>query len=324
VAEPGKPVAGNRALSLALAQQAYASRAVRLVSRDLTGCDHLAATRRGLFAVGLDGPRLIAHGQFFGITIEGDDIFAFEACARPRDPSRLGRIVRLRRDQGRIIGAAVVAQGLDNGCHQIDLIGDTLIVVDTYRQRLVAIGRDGGRAEHQPIPGADTWSTGYVHMNAVIASGDHRLVVLHNGGDHTAQCSEVAVLDADWCLLERRPLAGSGCHNLAVLEDGTLLSCGSLAGELVGSDGLRVKVTDLMTRGLSVGVDVIAVGGSPFAERDLRDGLGGEVRFLDRNYQSLAIVPMPAPPMEIRRLDGADLSLSNHVRSRGLAVRWPA
>lgn len=87
-----------------------------------------------------------------------------------------------------------------------------------------------------------------------------------------------------------------------------------------------MKVTDLMTRGLSVGADVVAVGGSPFADRDLRDRLAGEVHFLDRNYRSLAIMPMPmpTPPTEIRRLDGADLSLSNHVRSRGLAVRWPA
>lgn len=311
-------------MGIALAKRAYAEGQVRLVSRDLTGCDHLVATRLGLFAVGFGEVRLIAHGQYFGLTIDGADIFAFEACARPREPSRLGRIVRLRRDQGRIVETSVVVEGLDNGCHQIDLIGDTLVVVDTYRQRIVAIGRGGGRAEHQPIPGADAWSTGYVHMNSVIASGDHRLVVLHNGGEHTGLSSEVAVLDADWRLLERRPMAGSGCHNLAVLEDGTLLSCGSFAGELVGSDGLRVKVTDLMTRGLSVGGDVIAVGGSPFADRDLRDRLAGEVHFLDRNYRSLAVMPMPAPPTEIRRLDGADLSLSNHVRSRGLAVRWPA
>jgi hypothetical protein len=79
-----------------------------------------------------------------------------------------------------------------------------------------------------------------------------------------------------------------------------------------------------MTRGLSVGADVIVVGGSPFAERDLRDRPAGEVHFLDRNYRSLAIVPTPAPQTEIRGLDGDDLSLSNHVRSRGLAVRWPA
>lgn len=320
-----RPLASRRVLGEALARRAYGERRVRLASRDLSGCEHLVSTRRGLFAVARDGHRLIAHGQFFGLTVEGNTLFAFEACDRPSAPTRLGRIVRLHRAGDQIVAADVFVDGLDNGCHQIDLIGDTLFVADTYRQHIVAIDPDGTAHEYQPIPlaAARDWESGYVHLNSLIASGDCRLALLHNGAGHTGLCSEVAILDDGWRLIERRALAGSGCHGLAVLEDGTLLSCGSFAGELIGSNGLRVKVTKLMTRGLSVGREAIVVGGSVFAERDVRDRSMGEVFFLDRNYQLLGTLAMPAPPTEIRRIDGADLSLSNHVRRLGLDVRWP-
>lgn len=313
----------DRSLQVALAGLAYDRGEVRLAGHDLSGCDHLVASRHGLFAVNPLEHRLIAHGLFFGLAIDGNDIFAFEACDRPRAASKRGRIVRLTRDANRIVSVAIIAQGLDNGCHQIDLIGDTLFIADTYRQRIVAVGRDGWRFEYTPLPVLVQrgWATDYAHVNSLIASGDHRLILLHNGVD--ASHSEIALLDADWRLLERRPLAGQGCHNFAILEDGSLLCCGSLAGELIGSDGLRVKVTDLMTRGLSVGADTVLVGGSAFSERDSRDKLPGALYFLDRDYRTLATLKMPGPPTEIRRIDGNDLSLSNHVRSLNLELRWP-
>lgn len=317
-------MSGDRSLQVALSGLAYERREVRLVSRDLSGCDHLVASRRGLFAVNPREHRLIAHGLFFGLTIDGNDIFAFEACDRPRAASNRGRIVRLSRDGDRIISAEIIAEGLDNGCHQIDLIGETLFVADTYCQRIIAVGPDGATREYEPLPPLVKrgWAPHYAHMNSLIASGEQRLILLHNGAE--ASPSEVALLDADWRIVERRPLAGRGCHNFAILEDGSLLSCGSAAGELIGSDGLRVKVSELMTRGLSVGKDTIVVGGSAFSERDRRDELPGAIYFLDRDYRTLATLPMPGPPTEIRRIDGADLSLSNHVQTLGLTLRWPA
>lgn len=316
-------MSGDRSLQIALSGLAYERRQVRLAERDLSGCTHLVASRHGLFAVNPEGHRLIAHGLFFGLTIDGSDIYAFEACDRPRAASNRGRIVRLTREGDRIVSAQVIAEGLDNGCHQIDLIGDTLFVADTYRQLIVAIERDGSIREHAPLPklAQRGWATDYAHLNSLIASGEQRLILLHNGAE--ASHSEVGLLDADWRLLARRPLAGQGCHNLAILEDGSLLSCGSLAGELVGSDGLCVKITELMTRGLSVGADTIVVGGSVFSERDHRDSLPGAIHFLDRAYRTFATLPLPGPPTEIRRIDGQDLSLSNHVRDLGLEVRWP-
>lgn len=310
----------NRRIRIALAAQAYAAGEIRMASYDLAGCDHLVATRHGLFVVNRTERRLIAYGLFYGITIAEDAIYAFEACGQPRDRTNRGRIVRFRRAGDTIVAAEVWADGLDNGCHQLDFIGDRLLILDTYLQRIATYRRDGGAIEYlQPVPlrPDGDWAQGYVHHNSILAYRDEIMLLFHNGADATGKPSEIAVFDPDWRLLRRTPLAGLGCHSLAVLEDGTVLSCGSMAGELIGTDGLKVKICDMMTRGLSVDDTQIVVGGSAFSERELRDEAGGAIVFLDRSYRTLATLPMPAPPMEIRRIDGRDRSLSSYLAAEG-------
>lgn len=124
-------------------------------------------------------------------------------------------------------------------------------------------------------------------------------------------------------MIDRRPMTGTRCHNLALLEDGAILSCGSLEGTLISTTGTQARVSSLMTRGLAVGQDVIAVGGSTFSEREHRDSEPGVLHLLDRHFRLLSSLPLPAPPTEIRRLDGNDLSLSRHVAARGLTLHWP-
>lgn len=318
-------IARDRQLALALARRAYAAGQIRLVTRDLSGCDYIVSTRRGLLAAGAAGWRRVAHGQYFGLTLDGNDILAFEACDRPRFPTRMGRIVRLCVQDARIVDTAVFVDGLDNGCHQIDLIGDTLIVVDTYRQRILEIAPDAKTKEFQPFPfiRERPGTADYVHFNSVLGSGDRRLLVLHNDYNRTGRTSEIALLDASWNVVERRAMAGTGCHNLALLEDGSILSCGSLEGTLINSAGMQAKVSNLMTRGLAVGQDVIAVGGSTFSEREDRDSEPGVLHLLDRKFRLLSSLPLPSPPTEIRRLDGNDLSLSRHAEALGLMLSWP-
>jgi hypothetical protein len=318
--------ASARDIRIALAMRAYLAGSVRLVDHDLSGCSHLVATRHGLFAVDRQTPRLIAHGLFYGLTLRegagaGDgSVYAFEAGDRPRSSSACGRIVRFHREGDRFAAAEVIATGLDNGCHQIDFVGDRLCVVDTYRQRILCLDPAGDAATVlRPIPGAPAgdWENGYAHVNSIVAHRDDILLMLHNGADRTGRPSEIARLDRDWRLVERIPIDGLGCHNVAVLEDGTLLACGSIEGGLVGPNGSRVPVGGLMTRGLSVGATEVAVGGSAFASREARDKLGeegeGAVFFLDRDYRPLGRIDMPAPVMEVRRLDGLDRGLSAHL-----------
>lgn len=326
-------IGGRNIVRYALATQAYMSGTVRLKDRDLSGHAHLVGTRRGLFAANPGGVKLIAYGLFYGLAVRDDLIFAFEACDDVRSPSARGRIVRFRREGDRIVAADVIATGLDNGCHQIDIIDDRLCVTDTYGQRILRYPLTGGEGEVlRPIPGhaprddgpgedrdtdSDHWARGYAHVNSVIACGDAILLMLHNGADRTGRASEIARLDRDWRLIDRIPVDGLGCHGFAVLESGAVLTCGSMAGEIVSTDGVKVAVCDMMTRGLSVDADTVVVGGTAFAGRDARDEEQGRIVFLDRAYRHLATVPIPAPPMEIRRIDGRDRSLSDHVARVG-------
>jgi hypothetical protein len=320
--------AGARDIRLALASRAYQSNNVRLVEHDLSGCSHLVSTRHGLFAISRQALRLVAHGLFYGLTLrpgggDGGSVYAFEAGDRPRSPSARGRIVRFRKEGDRFVKAEVIATGLDNGCHQIDFVGDRLCVVDTYRQRVLRFDPDErAPAVLHPIPGAPAgdWANGYAHVNSIVADRDTILLMLHNGADRTGRTSEIARLNGDWRLVERIPVDGLGCHNIAVLEDGTLLACGSIEGGLISPGGPRIPVGALMTRGLSVGATEIAVGGSAFAARAARDAAGdegdGAVFFLDRDYRPLCRIAMPAPVMEVRRLDGQDRGLSAYLARR--------
>lgn len=318
------PLTETERIARALAHTAYDARTIRLVPHDLAGMSHLVASRRGLFAVSEAGHVRIAHGSFFGVTLRGDSIFAFEACDLAGLPTRRGRIVRLDRAGDRIAEARVLVDGLDNGCHQIDFIDGHLIVLDTQNQRVLRFGADEtGYETLYPLPPMDkrAWSRGYAHVNSLLQVENRILLLLHNGFAYTGKPSEVMLVDLDWKEIDRRPLPGHDCHNLVVLEDGRLISCGSAAGEIIGFDGAIAKVSTMMTRGLSVGSDVIAVGASKFSARADRHRTPGTVTFLDRSFRRLSTLELPAAPTEIRRLDGEDLGLS--LFAGGGTPLWP-
>jgi hypothetical protein len=215
-----------------------------------------------------------------------------------------------------VVGSEVIVRGLDNGCHQIDFIAGRLHILDTYNQSLLTCLPDGTDMERiRPLPpcARHDWSGGYVHANSLLRVSDTNLLLLHNGGKRNGLPSTVAVYDLDWRLLDTLVLPGYGCHNLAALEDGTLLSCGSLAGELVSLDGRRIRVSNRMTRGLSIGLDSVVVGASIFSRRRWRHLTPGTVSFLDRDCRVNTVLDIPGAPTDIRRLDGCDFSLSNHA-----------
>lgn len=321
------PLTQAEEIARALAHAAYRTGEVRLTREIIAGCTHLVATRSGLFAIDPDRHVRVAYGSFYGLTIRGGAIYAFENCDLAGLDTGMGRLVRLDRDGDRIASATVLATGLDNGCHQIDFLGETLHVLDSQNQWLLRFGADGTPLEtiHPLPPMAErAWSKGYVHINSLLRVGERNLLLLHNGVSHTGRLSEVAVFDPDWNEIDRWPLPGGGCHNLVALEDGTLLSCGSMAGEIIGLGGPLVKVSEMMTRGLSIDAESIVVGAAKFTARSDRHTSPGTVAFMDRAYRTRAVLDLPGAPTEIRRLDGRDLGLSNFRATLPPALTGPA
>ena len=278
---------------------------------DLAGYTHFVASRQGLFVTGPGRSALFASGRWFGLTLRNGQLYGFNHCDKPYIPTCTGRVMRFT--IGSDAPAEVLLDGLENGCHQMDFIGDRLIIADTYKQRLLIWSSENDLGVSTPIPPVphNIGPPEYVHMNSITARGDRVWLMLHNGGQ---ELSEIACLDLDLIEQSRVTLAGKGCHNIVVLEDGELLYCSSLDGRLRSNRGLTLDILPgLMTRGLSVGAETIAIGSALFGNRAVRQRLPGMVTLLDRSYHMLDRIIVPGAPTDIRRIDGHDLSLANYV-----------
>jgi hypothetical protein len=276
------------------------------------GADYIVASREGLYVVNHAGWRRVAEGYFFGVTVRGSDVFCFKtvstdlAQAQPRS----GQIVRYQcTHDGPFLGGEVLVDQLDHNCHQVDFFGGSFYVVDTRGQRLLEFDEAWRLARpHQILPPADEGTADYAHMNSFFGWNDAIYVMLHNS--RRGQPSQILEFDRGFRERRRITLSASACHDIVRLEDGRLLFCESQKGRLSCDDGSSHPVDKLLTRGLAVGVDEIAVGSSLYGERLGRELLPGFVTFLDRSYRRIARIRLPAAPTQIRRLDGADLSLS--------------
>jgi len=270
---------------------------------------YIVASRSGLFLVNEARWKRVSEGQYFGLTVRGEEIYCFEAAAAAG--KGLGRIVRYRLADETLIEPRPLVEGLDNGCHQVDFFDGAFFVLDTYNQAVLEFDENWRlAARHHPLPPATfkQWTQGYVHMNSLLGRGRTIFLMLHKGG--TGERSEILVLDRAFRIERRISLDGYGCHDIVEKEDGRLLCCDSQSGRLIHHDGEPVQIDELMTRGLAVGPDEIAVGSSLFDERPHRLLIPGFVTFLDRSFNRIGRLHLPAAPTQIRRLDGNDLSLS--------------
>lgn len=266
---------------------------------DISGYSHFVATRQGLFVVNAERATALAHGRFFGLAGRDNALYAFEHRDHAASPTRTGRILRFSIDTSRmrIDDVASIADGLDNGCHQIAFVGDDLYVVDTYNQRIALISDSRQPSYLSPLPPCSRGDPGYVHMNSILAHRDEIWLMLHNNGRIP---SEVIRADRGLNVLERFAIDGYQCHDMAMLEDGDLLFCRSVDGALMTHGGRHVPIIPgLMTRGLSVDHRVIAVGSSLFGKRLIRHQLPGVVTFLDRDYAAVGHVALPGSPTDI-------------------------
>lgn len=287
--------------------------------QSLQGFSHFVASRQGLYAVNEYSWHCLVPGQFFGLSIRDQALYAFEAGDMPRLPTRQGRIMRFPFEGGGLGPGETIVAGLDNGCHQMDFIDGRLQVIDTYQQQIIDFAPDFSSHElYYPLPQAarNDWAGGYVHYNSLLGFNGFRLLLLHNGGMKTRRPSLLLLCDREWNPIRQALLPGLGCHNIVLLEDGCLLSCASLAGSLIDMQGTRLQVDECMTRGMAVGDTELVIGASLFSIRKERQFVPGRVHFFDRNGERRACLELPAAPTDIRRIDGQDLGLSDYAGRR--------
>lgn len=295
-------MAKKRAIRRALAARAYRDNFIRIIDRDVAGFLCLVASRQGLFAVSQSTAKLVAYGLFFGLRRYGNVLYLFETCDPERGPSRMGRIVRIRLENGRLCDEKVIAAGLDNQCHQLAMVGSYICVVDTANQMLERIAEDGSLRSVISLFGDSCSDRRYHHVNSIARHAGQTLVMLHNGTDGNSRPSELAWLDDHWSLIRRETLPFSGCHDIVVDEAGMLWHCGSMEGVLFNSAGQSWKVSDQLTRGLAFAPGLIVVGTSQFALREGRTDVGGSVLLLDRSMERIAEVELGGAPTEIALL----------------------
>jgi hypothetical protein len=140
-------------------------------------------------------------------------------------------------------------------------------------------------------------------MNSIHPIGGGIGILLHNGSAQPRKPSELALLDMNWRVLERRALPGYGCHDILPRADGTLLHCGSLGGELIRPGARRIKVSDGMTRGLAMNGASIMIGTMPLLERASRDTAMGSVVYLDHAFRKQAEINIPGMPTVILAIE---------------------
>lgn len=293
----------RRAIRVAMALRSYENDTVRLTDPDIGEHAWLVATHRGLYAANRGGAKCVLYGWFFGICRDGQDLYLFENCAMRDRTLALGRIIKLTIASGELSKPVVLVKGLDANCHQIAVIDGLLCVVDTANQAILRYSRDGELVDVKtpfPIAPVTDHTGAYLHINSIAKIGDRIAIMLNNVQTVPEKCSELAWLDADWNLCERLTLDGHCCHDIVEDEAGVIWHSASNTGELMASDGRRVKIaSDRMTRGIALSADAIIVGISSFGARQKRDALPGAIVILDRGLNRLAEFELKGPPADI-------------------------
>ena len=270
----------------------------------------------------------IVSGSCYGISRCGEWWLAFQ---RHGD---FGRIVRFRLDGRRVRQLHTVLSGLNYGVHQLDVIGERLIVVDTVKNRLLvyddvaALRRRSWRcwsSQVYPVGVRETtdyrWdrltcrldSATYRHYNSVFHHGDRLYVVAHNRTVQSGRRSQLFVLDDDFTVREVRDLGAADVHNF--WTDGVRqVYCASAKGT-VRVDGVDAVSVGGYTRGLSIASDLLLVGASRYeTERHARERGNGCVHAIAPDLTVLGQVTVPRTQIhEVRRVDAAELGLSNTV-----------
>ncbi len=157
------------------------------------------------------------------------------------------------------------------------------------------------------------------HINSVFERKGKLYIVAHR----FSKGSLIATVSyPDMELEDLAPVAGkSGLHNIWVTDEGQKISCHSEAGAIVDLPSGRILWNSGgsgYTRGLAASSDIVVVGESPFAGRDLRRSSIGGLWIIDRHLWKaidyLWLGPYGAV-QEVRLLDVPDEAHHMHTFS---------
>jgi hypothetical protein len=293
----------RRAIRASLARESYARDSIRIACGDLGGYWWLVTTHRGLFAVSPDGIELVSHGWYFGIDRHENHIYLYENCGLRDRTANLGRIIRMSWDSMQLSDPRVLVKDLHGNAHQLKIIDGLICLVDTANQRILRFDLDGRAVDSKtplPVAPASDTSGAYHHINSLAKVEGRIALLLHNGKAPAPRKSELVWLDREWNPVSRQFIDGYMCHDIVINPHGTLWHSASASGELINSEGERLKLSEaLMTRALAFCQGYLLAGLSSFGERQIRDGLAGEVVVLDDKRREMARHHLPAGPADV-------------------------
>jgi hypothetical protein len=321
----------RRHLEIGIDRCEMAVASVTFLKKDLRGYTHFVAAQNGLYAANATSCRRLMRGKFYGLTFKNGDLFAYQAMGEdePED-NKNGRILRITMKNDRIQSVSVAVKDLDSGCHQIDFVGDDLLVADCHNGCIVQLRLDSPEKRNRYYPlGKISRSSARneSHINSIAGHPDGTIwVLLHNSG---RKPSEIMVLNRQFEVVERFSIDAGAAHNIVFTNDGSeYLVADSLGGRVISPNGVVIDGGSgmLMVRGLSLDENTCVVGDSIFGSRPFRRFVPGHVYFYDRHSWKLqSMITVPGAPTDIRRIDGKDLSLSNyfaaHAQEAGLYSR---
>lgn len=279
---------------------------VRELKLDLSGRS-LIATKNGLYSLSSSKLEKLLNGEFYGITFYGDKVFVFE---------KFGKIGRILEFSNKLYNEriSVLINNLSPGCHQIDVLGDSLMVTDTYNNRLLQFNLTGDLIDSfEPIGKLENGrkSKNYGHINSVYGNGENVYLLCHNESRKTGRKSEVLELSLKGVLLDRKQVKAESAHNCPLYK-GKFLICDSLNNRVIHGEE-EVFSCDLFTRGISIQGSRILIGGSEYASREQRSNARGTVYILNEDFKQQDTIEVPGMVQEIRAVDSLDLAMSPQV-----------
>ena len=274
----------------------------------------VVATSRGLFVCRGSTVRQSSAGRYFGVTIRGTRLYAFEQVGMH------GQIVSFEFADFSARNTVHI-WGFNRWVHQIDFIDDEFAVIDTLHNRILvyrdiesSVQAHWSRYHREIAPaGRDRkgrHSPEHRQFNSIFRSGEKIHVVAHNDSVKTGRPSEIWTFDTQWHLIDVKPTDGHSCHNLVPHEKGMLMNWSVQRSLRLGNS--EVYSTGGFNRGLAYDGQYVVVGISPFTESFTdRESAAGFVDVLDNDFNRVGRVVFPNSSVRDLRITEKDHGLSN-------------